>query len=408
MNMIKNRFPGFQRNCPTLAFPRWATVDAAAQRLVVCLALFILAVALPGMAGAEDNSDTVTAKPFGETVKNEPVTLYTLTNKNGMSASIMNFGARVVNLAVPDRDGKKADVVLGFDDLTGYLSPENSKNPYFGGTIGRYGNRIAKGKFSIDGQSYQVTLNDKTNSLHGGALGFDRRMWTAEIVSTNPPTMLFSRISPDGEEGYPGTMKASVRYTLTDKNQIKIYYTATTDKPTVVNLTHHSYFNLAGGGTILDELLTLNSDSYTPVDDTLIPTGEIKSVKGTPMDFTKPTAIGARIQQVGGNPIGYDHNFVLHDSGAGVRWIATVVDPKSGRRMKVSSDQPGVQFYSGNFLDGTLTGKGGVAYPQYGALCLEPQHYPDSPNEPKFPSVVLKPGQTYHSTIIYGFDTTAH
>ena len=299
-------------------------------------------------------------------------------------------------------------MALGFDDLSGYLKKNN--DPYFGATIGRYGNRIAKGQFTLDGHSYQLAANNGPNALHGGLKGFDKQVWKADVLSTNPPEILFSRVSQDGEEGYPGTMKASVRYTLTDKNQIKLAYLATTDKPTIVNLTHHSYFNLAGAGngTILDELLTLNADAYTPVDDTLIPTGEIKKVSGTPMDFRKPTAIGARIQQVGGKPVGYDHNFVLKDSGSGVRWIATVEDPKSGRVMKVYSDQPGVQFYSGNFLDGSITGKNDKTYQQYAALCLEPQHFPDSPNEPKFPSVVLKPGETYHSTIIYAFDTTSH
>ena len=361
----------------------------------------LFSLSSPLLAAAQDS---ITKKDFG-TADGLPNTLYTLTNTNGMSVSITNWGARVVNLTVADRDGKQADVVLGFDSLEGYLAPENAKNPFFGATIGRYGNRIAKGKFTLEGHSYQLPLNDnKVNTLHGGVLGFDRRMWNAEIVSTNPPSVIFSRVSPDGEEGFPGTLKASVRFTLTDKNELKMDFTATTDKPTIVNLTHHGYFNLTGEGTILGELLTLNSDSYTPVDSTLIPNGEIKNVEGTPMDFRKPTAIGTRIQQVGGNPIGYDHNFVLKDSGDGVRWIATVEDPKTGRRMKVYSDQPGVQFYSGNFLDGTITGKGGAVYQQYGALCLEPQHYPDSPNEPKFPSSELKPGQTYHATDIYAFD----
>jgi len=349
--------------------------------------------------------DSITKSDFG-TVDGQPNTLYTLTNKNGMSVSIINWGARVVNLNVPDREGKKADVVLGFDDVNSYEAPENAKNPFFGATIGRYGNRIAKGQFMLEGKMYQLPLNDnKVNTLHGGVLGFDRRMWEAKIVSTNPPSILFSRVSLDGEEGFPGTLKVSVRFTLSEKNELKMFFTATTDKPTIVNLTHHGYFNLAGEGTILDELLTLNSDSYTPVDDKLIPTGEIKSVKGTPMDFTKPTTIGARIQQVGGNPVGYDHNFVLKDTGDGIRWIATVEDPKTGREMKVYSDQPGVQFYSGNFLDGTITGKHGAVYQQYDALCLEPQHYPDSPNEPKFPSTELNPGQIYHATDIYAFGT---
>jgi aldose 1-epimerase len=353
------------------------------------------------------STPAVTKQDFGA-ADGQPITLYTMTNSHGMSVSVMTYGATVVKLIAPDKDGNADDVALGFDDLSGYLKKNN--DPYFGATIGRYGNRIAKGQFTLDGHSYQLAANNGPNALHGGLKGFDKQVWKADVLSTNPPEILFSRVSQDGEEGYPGTMKASVRYTLTDKNQIKLAYLATTDKPTIVNLTHHSYFNLAGAGngTILDELLTLNADAYTPVDDTLIPTGEIKKVSGTPMDFRKPTAIGARIQQVGGKPVGYDHNFVLKDSGSGVRWIATVEDPKSGRVMKVYSDQPGVQFYSGNFLDGSITGKNDKTYQQYAALCLEPQHFPDSPNEPKFPSVVLKPGETYHSTIIYAFDTTSH
>ena len=346
--------------------------------------------------------DKVTKQDFG-TADGQPITLYTLTNAHGMSISAMNYGATVVKLLVPDKSGKSDDIVLGFDDLAGYLGEKGG--PYFGATIGRYGNRIAKGQFSLEGHSYQLATNDGPNALHGGKKGFDKCVWEAEIVSTSPPSVLFSRISPDGEEGYPGTMKVSVQLTVTEANQMKFYYTATTDKPTVVNLTHHTYFNLggAGSGTILDELLTLKADAYTPVNSTLIPTGEIKKVEGTPMDFRKPTAIGDRIQQVGGKPVGYDHNFVLYDAGKGVREIATVHDPKTGRVMTVLSDQPGVQFYSGNFLDGTLTGKNGKDYQQYDALCLEPQHFPDSPNEPKFPSVVLEPGAKYHSTIIYAF-----
>ena len=363
-----------------------------------CLGLFA-SLCLP--LAAADN-DSVTQRPFGN-ADGQPVTLYTMTNAHGMSVSIMNYGATVVKLLVPDRAGKTDDIVLGFDDLSGYLGEKGG--PYFGATIGRYGNRIAKGKFSLDGHTYQLATNDGPNALHGGKKGFDKQVWEAKIASTNPPSLLFVRISPDGEEGYPGTLKALVRVTLTEENELKFFYTAKTDKPTVVNLTHHGYFNLGGegSGTILDELLTLNSKAYTAVDSTLIPTGEIKSVEGTPMDFRKPTAVGDRIQQVGGKPIGYDHNYVLNDYEKGVRVIATVQDPQSGRIMTVSSDQPGVQFYSGNFLDGTLHGKNGHVYQQYDALCLEPQHFPDSPNEPKFPSVILKPGSTYHSTIIYAF-----
>ena len=346
--------------------------------------------------------DTVTKTDFG-TAEDQPVLLYTLTNSHGMSVSVTNYGATVVKLMAPDKGGKMDDVVLGFDNLDGYLGEKGG--PYFGATIGRYGNRIAKGRFTLEGKACQLPTNDNNiNMLHGGVKGFDKHVWKAEIVSTKPPTVLFSRTSPDGEEGFPGTMKALVRLTLTEDNEMKFTYTATTDKPTIVNLTHHSYFNLGGassGRTILDNLLTIPADGFTPVDDTLIPTGEIKSVEGTVMDFRKPTAIGDRIQQVGGKPVGYDHNYVV--KGKGLRVVATVEDPKSGRVMKVSSDQPGVQFYSGNFLDGTITGKGGTVYQQYDALCLEPQHFPNSPNEPKFPSTELKPGDTYHSTIIYAF-----
>lgn len=374
------------------------------QSFIICTFALFIALCAPLWAAS---APTVEKQDFG-TADGQPISLYTLTNSHGMSVSIMNYGATVVKLIVPDRNGKEGDVVLGFDDLSGYLKKDN--DPYFGATIGRYGNRIAKGQFSLDGHSYQLPINNGSNSLHGGVKGFDKQVWQAKVVSTNPPTILFSRVSPDGEEGFPGTMKVSVRYTLTDKDQFVVNFLATTDKPTIVNLTHHSYFNLAGegNGTILDEILTLNADAYTPVNDTLIPTGEIKKVYGTPMNFLQPCPIGARIEQIGDKPVGYDHNFVLKDPGSGVRWIATVQDPKSGRRMKVYSDQPGVQFYTGNFLDGTITGKQGHVYQQYAALCLEPQHFPDSPNNPKFPSVVLRPGQTYHSTIIYTFDTTSH
>lgn len=366
------------------------------HRYLIALCLLLCA---PLMAAEKDS---LTHQDFGSDY-GQPNTLYTLTNKNGMSVSVMNFGATVVKLLVPDRHGKIGDVVLGFDSLAGYLDAK--KDPHFGASIGRYGNRIAKGRFTLEGHSYQLPLNNGPNSLHGGPMGFDRTMWNAQIVSSSPPTIVFTHTSPDGDEGYPGTMKASVRYTLTEDNQLKLYFTATTDKPTVVNLTHHGYFNLggAGSGTILGERLTINANAYTPVDSTLIPTGEIKKIAGTPMDFRKPMVIGDRIKQVGGKPIGYDHNYVLRDAGEGLRAIAKVEDPKTGRVMKVYSDQPGVQFYTGNFLDGTITGKNGAVYRQYNALCLEPQHFPDSPNQPKFPSTVLKPGQVYHSSIAYGF-----
>jgi aldose 1-epimerase len=366
---------------------------------IVYLLGLATALSLPLFAKSDAG---VTKADFGS-VDGQANTLYTLTNAHGMSISVMNYGAILVKLMAPDKSGKLEDVVLGYDDVSGY---ESKGDPHFGSTVGRYGNRIAKGKFSLDGKEYSLALNDPPNTLHGGVKGFDKQMWKGEIASQNPPAVVFSRVSPDGEEGYPGNLTTSVKYTLTDKNEIKVYFTATTDKPTVVNLTHHSYFNLsgAGSGPVLDDLVTINADAYTPVDATLIPTGEIKKVAGTPMDFRKPHTIGERINEVPGKPVGYDHNFVLNGYGSGVEKNATVVDPKSGRRLTVSSDQPGLQFYTGNFLDGTVTGKGGKVYDQHTAFCFEPQHFPDSPNEPKFPSVVLRPGKTYHSTIIYGFD----
>jgi aldose 1-epimerase len=363
----------------------------------ICLLGLLVGLSIPLKAA----SDAGVAKADFGTADGQPITLYTLTNSHGMSISVMNYGAILVKVMAPDKAGKMDDVVLGYDDISGYLS---KGDPYFGATVGRYGNRIAKGKFSLDGKEYTLAVNNGPNALHGGLKGFDKQVWKADISSTNPPAVTFSRVSPDGEEGYPGALTTSVKYTLTDKNEIKINITATTDKPTVLNLTHHSYFNLSGGGPVLDDSVTINADAYTPVDETLIPTGEIKKVAGTPMDFRKPHTIGERIDQIPGKPVGYDHNFVLNHYGDGVREIAMVVDPKSGRRLTVSSDQPGVQFYTGNFLDGTVTGKVGKVYEQHTAFCFEPQHFPDSPNEPKFPSVVLRPGKTYHSTIIYGFD----
>ena len=346
---------------------------------------------------------SVTKSSFGE-ADGKKVELYKLTNSKGEAVSLITYGATVTKIEVPDKDGKVGDMVLGFDDLDSYLKKDN--DPYFGATIGRYGNRIAKGHFTLEGKSYTLAVNNGPNSLHGGLKGFDKQIWTAEIVAQNPPTVRFTRTSPDGEEGFPGTLQVAVTYSWSDDGKLKISFHATTDKPTIVNLTNHSYFNLSGpgSGTVLDDLVQINASAYTPVDDTLIPTGEIKKVAGTPFDFRKPTAIGARIDQVPGKPVGYDHNYVLRDASEGVRLIATAVDPKSGRRLKVYSDQPGVQFYTGNFLDGTITGLGGV-YQQHTAFCFEPQHFPDSPNEPKFPSVELKPGSTYHATIIYAFDT---
>jgi len=359
---------------------------------------------LVGTAGTQASESNVAVKPFGESVHGGKVELYTLSNKNGMKVAIMTYGAAVVDLIVPDRNGKPADVSLGFDNAKSYTSDV----PYFGAIVGRYGNRIAKGEFTLEGKTYKLATNNGPNHLHGGKRGFDKYIWDSEIVKSPEASVRFSRVSKDGEEGYPGDLKMAVTYTLTDKNELEISYLATTDKPTVVNLTNHTYFNLAGAGngSILNHELMIPADRYTPVDANLIPTGELKSVTNTPMDFRKMTAIGARIKEVGGKPIGYDHNYVLNKKPFESRKLAAeVYEPTSGRVMEVYTDQPGIQFYSGNFLDGTLVGKGGKAYKQYYGFCLETQHFPDSPNEPKFPSTELKPGQTYKTTTVYKFST---
>jgi len=344
----------------------------------------------------------VPSQPFGKTAHGEPVTLYTLTNKNGMSVSVMDYGATLVKLIVPDRHGKLADVVLGFDHFAPYLT----QTAHLGGTIGRYANRIAKGQFMLSRTACQLPLNDGPNSLHGGVRGFDLRLWKVQTVSSDSPAIRFSRLSRDGEEGYPGNLFVSVTYTLTDDNRLRISYQATTDKPTIVNLTNHSYFNLAGAGngTILNHLLTLHAKAFTPVDTELIPTGEIKKVEGTPWNFLTPTEIGLHLKEVGGKPVGYDHNYILKkDLFSNWSEAADVEEPQSGRTMKVFTDQPGIQFYTGNFLDGSLVGKDGKRYRQYAGFCLETQHYPDSPNHTDFPSTVLIPGQIFKSATVYAF-----
>jgi aldose 1-epimerase len=364
--------------------------------------LFILCAAPAAWADSPSTSATgsVTSKPFGRTPEGQLVTLHTLTNKNGVSVSIMDYGATIVRILAPDRNGRLGDVVLGFDKFPPYLH----ETAHFGATIGRYGNRIAKGQFRIGKTLYQLPLNNGPNSLHGGFRGFDRRMWKVEPVESGIPAVRFSRLSPDGEEGYPGNLFTSVTFSLNDDNELRISYEATTDKVTIINLTNHSYFNLAGGGTILNHILTLHADAFTPVDATLIPTGEIKQVAGTPWDFLNPTPIGLRLKQTGGKPVGYDQNFVLN-KGFFSNWsvAAEVDEPGSGRTLTVSTDQPGVQFYTGNFLDGTLTGAGGNVYRQYDAFCLETQHFPDSPNHDNFPSTLLAPGETYKTSTVYAF-----
>jgi aldose 1-epimerase len=336
---------------------------------------------------------------FGKLADGTSVEQYTLTNKNGMVAKVINYGAILTELDVADRAGKKSDVVLGFKDLKDYVE----RSPFFGATAGRFANRIAKGKFSLDETEYSLFVNNGPNSLHGGKKGFDKQIWKAEPGETSDgQSVKFTYVSRDGEEGYPGTLTTICTYTLSNDNSLKIQITATTDKPTVVNLTNHSYFNLAGegSGTILDHELTINADRYVPVDDTQIPTGELKAVKGTPMDFTTAHVIGERIGQV--QP-GYDHNYCLNSPGETPALAAHVKDPKSGRVLEVWTTQPGVQLYTGNNLDGKLTGPSGGSYVKHAGFCLETQHYPDSPNRPNFPSSVLRPGKKFDQTTIWKF-----
>jgi aldose 1-epimerase len=345
---------------------------------------------------------TITQADFG-------VRIYTLTNKNGVSAKITNYGGIVVSINTPDRNGKMGDIALGFDSLAGYLTAEYAKSsPFFGALIGRYGNRIGNAQFKLDGKTYNLDKNNGANSLHGGAQGFDKHVWTAATLPDGGLKLTY--LSKDGEEGYPGNLNVTVTYHLTDENELKIDYSATTDKNTVVNLTNHTYFNLAGAGSgdILKQVMMINADRFTPVDAGLIPTGELKSVTGTPFDFRKPTAIGARINQADEQlklGKGYDHNWVLNRSGNGLSLAARVEDPVTGRVLEVHTTEPGIQFYAGNFLDGTLKGKGGKVYGHRSGFCLETQHFPDSPNKPNFPSTELKPGQQYRSTTVYRFLT---
>lgn len=332
--------------------------------------------------------------------------LYTLTNPAGMRVGITNYGARIVSIAVPDRHGNMADVVTGFDDLERYLS----QNSYFGAVIGRYANRIAQGRFTLEGVPYALPTNNGPNSLHGGAEGFDKKFWAVPEPPRDHSSVELTYFSPHGEENYPGNLSVKVGYTLLDDNGLRIEYTATTGKVTVVNLTNHAYFNLSGvgGGSILRQELMLNASHFTPVDANLIPTGEIRSVEGTPLDFRVPTAIGLRIEADDEQmrfATGYDHNYVLDRKGPGLTLAARAFDPDSGRVLEVLTTEPGVQFYSGNFLDGTLRGRGGVAYARRCAFCLETQHFPDSPNHPDFPSTMLKPGQEYRQTTVFRFPT---
>lgn len=345
---------------------------------------------------------------FGKMPDGQEVHLYTLTNSGGMQVAITNYGARIVSVLAPDRNGKMADVVLGFDNLPDYMK----YNTYFGALVGRYANRIGGAKFTLDGKIYHLPVNNGPNSLHGGIKGFDKRFWAAEEVQGGGPSLAMTYSSKDGEEGYPGNMQAKVVYTLAKDNSLKIDYSATADKDTVINLTNHSYFNLAGegNGDILKQVLMINSSKITPADATQIPTGKIIDVAGTPFDFRKPTPIGARINEdnqqlkIGK---GYDINYILDRKGPGLELAARAYDPESGRELEVYTTEPGIQFYSGNFLDGSVHGKGGKAYGSRSAFCLETQHYPDSPNHPDFPTTELKPGRTFHEVTIFKFSTTS-
>ena len=385
-------------------------------RAVTRIALTALIAVLTVAAGCsrEESSTPVqtprplmTKSPIDKTPDGQVVDLITLRNRNGMEVEILSYGGTIRSLKTPDRTGAIDDIVLGFDDLKSYME----KSPYFGCLIGRYGNRIAKGKFTLDGQTYTLATNNGANHLHGGVKGWDKVIWTPELnQDARSVRVALSYTSKDGEEGYPGTVKARVTYTLTEDDELIVDYHATTDKATVINLTQHSYFNLAGSkaNDILGHELQLNAASYTPVDDGLIPTGEIAPVEGTPFDFRTPTAIGARINDAKNEQIkrglGYDHNFVLSRNGAtGLVQAAKVTDPITGRTMTISTTEPGIQFYSGNFLKGDLTGKGGRVYPHRSGFCLETQHYPDSPNQPKFPSTTLRPGEEYKSQTVFKF-----
>ena len=381
------------------------------RRIVRALCLSLVAAQVACATHAPEAEPTreshVSREPFGTTPTGEAVELVTLTNAHGVEMRVMTYGGIIVSLRVPDRNGRLGDVVLGYDSLAGYIRD----SPYFGAIVGRYGNRIAKGRFTLNGTEYRLAINNGPNHLHGGIRGFDKVVWRAEpFRDARGAGVVLRHTSPDGDEGYPGTLQATVTYTLTDRNEVRIDYEATTDKATPVNLTQHSYFNLAGSGDILGHTLMIAADRFTPVDSTLIPTGVLAPVAGTPFDFRTPHAIGERIGDAneqlrfGG---GYDHNFVLTRPDTGLALAARLTDSLSGRTLEIRTTEPGVQFYSGNFLDGSITGKGGTVYRHRTGLCLETQHFPDSPNHPEFPSTILEPGRTYRSRTVWTFGTLA-
>jgi aldose 1-epimerase len=379
-------------------------IGPSAARILLLGAMLCLTLAI----GKGYAMPTVSQQPWGKTAAGENVDLYTIKNDNGMVAKIANYGATVTELHVSDRNGKMADVVLGYKTLDEYIA----SSPYFGCIVGRYGNRIALGKFSLDGNPYTLATNNDANHLHGGNVGFDKLVWKGQkAAGKGMAGVKLTLLSSDGDEGYPGDLMLIVTYWLTDDNELRIDYEATTSKPTTVNVTHHSYFNLKGEGdpTILDHKLMLNSRFFTPIDAGLIPTGEIRPVAGTPFDFTQPTAIGDRIESDNEQlkfGVGYDHNWVLDKKVNGEMTLAArVVESIGGRIMEVLTTEPGIQFYAGNFLDGTLTGKAGKPYPQRSGFCLETQHFPDSVNKAHFPSTILRPGETYKTSTVYRFST---
>jgi aldose 1-epimerase len=372
---------------------------------VVTFALAALNLSAPDAA----QSAEVTRMNFGELVGGTRVEAFVLSNAAGASATIITLGATIQSLSVPDRNGKSADIVLGYRTADEYLD-----NPqYFGATVGRYANRIAEGRFTLDGKEHTLPRNDGKNHLHGGPQGLDKALWKVESVSNgSPASVTLAHTSPDGEAGYPGTLNITATYALSDRNELSVEYRATTDQPTIVNITNHAYFNLAGEAghvDVMDHRLTLVADRYTPVDETLIPTGELREVTGTPFDFREERPIGLRIRDGSDEQIrfgrGYDHNFVVNGADGALRNGARVEDPRSGRVMEVLVTAPGVQFYSGNFLDGTTVGKSGRVYRQGDAFCLEPQVFPDSPNKPDFPSARLDPGDTYVNRVVFRFST---
>lgn len=373
------------------------------QRLFLHAAATVL---LTGMLAAADDAKkgSIQKMDFGKTPDGQTVELYTLTNSNGLIVKVMTYGGIITEIHTPDRDGKLDNITLGFDNLQSYLAG----HPFFGAITGRVANRIANGKFTLDGKEYQLFVNNGPNALHGGKEGFDKKVWKAEpFEKPDGVGVTLTRTSPDGEEGYPGNLACTVTYTLTNKNELRIDYQATTDKATPVNLTNHAYFNLLGtrGGDVLGHEVMFAADAYTPTDPTLIPTGEVKPVQGTPLDFTRPRTIGARIHELKGKdlPGGYDHNLVLRGGGKELALAAIVREPRTGRVLEMYTTEPGVQFYTGNFLDGKLKGFGGVQYQQHSGFCLEAQHFPDAVNKPNFPSIILRPGQTYRQTTVYKF-----